>query len=103
MIYMEVPEWRFQDIMREHGFSYEGSKLLFEIVSDFEEDYEMDAVELRCTYSEWSMHTAARVAGVTYCEEEEGEPLRDAAKTIKEALERKDYTVYGDGPFIVVN
>lgn len=108
MIYKKIAEWDFQYIMRGEGFSYEGSKLLFQIVSDFGDDYELDPVELRCTYSEISLSEAAVLAEIEYSEEEEdfvdedGEPLRDAAKTIKEALERLNYTVYGDGPFIVV-
>lgn len=110
MVYMEIQEWRFQDIMRNHGFSYDGAKLLFQIVSDLGEDYELDPVELRCTYSEYSIDAAAELAGIQYSEEEQdfvdedGEPLRDAAKTIKEELERQGYSVWGyKSIFIVVN
>jgi len=52
-----VTEHTFTDEMIKHGFSYEGTKALFEHLSMFEEDcdqeLEFDPIAFRCEYDEY--------------------------------------------------
>ena len=52
-----VTENTFTDEMIKHGFSYEGTKALFEHLSMFEEDcdqeLEFDPIAFRCEYDEY--------------------------------------------------
>ena len=54
-----VSEYTFTDTMatKEHGFSYEGAKALFNYLEQYEEDtgtqIEFDPVALRCEYTEY--------------------------------------------------
>ena len=48
---------QFTDEMRKHGFSYEGTKALFEYLTQFEEDcdheLEFDPIAFRCDFNEY--------------------------------------------------
>ena len=48
---------QFTDEMRKHGFSYEGTKALFEHLTMFEEDcdqeLEFDPIAFRCDFNEY--------------------------------------------------
>ena len=48
---------QFTDEMRKHGFSYEGTKALFEYLTQFEEDcdqeLEFDPIAFRCDFDEY--------------------------------------------------
>ena len=52
-----VTEHTFTDEMIKHGFSYEGTKALFEHLAMFEEDcdqeLEFDPIAFRCEYNEY--------------------------------------------------
>tara|TARA_R110002049_G_scaffold37769_1_gene118292 strand:+ start:372 stop:659 length:288 start_codon:yes stop_codon:yes gene_type:complete len=52
-----VTEHTFTDEMIKHGFSYEGTKALFEHLTMFEEDcdqeLEFDPIAFRCEYDEY--------------------------------------------------
>ena len=52
-----VQEYTFTDTMINHGFSYEGSKALFEYLTQYEEDcdheLEFDPIAFRCEYDEY--------------------------------------------------
>jgi len=52
-----ITEYQFQDKMVGHGFSYDGSKALFNYLEQLEEDcnmkIEFDPIALRCDYTEY--------------------------------------------------
>lgn len=52
-----ITEYQFTDEMRKHGFSYEGTKALFEYLTQFEEDcdqeIEFDPISFRCDFNEY--------------------------------------------------
>ena len=54
-----VTEYQFIDTMaqKQHGFSYEGAKALFEYLENFEQDtgeeLEFDPVAIRCDFDEY--------------------------------------------------
>ena len=52
-----VQEYTFTDTMINHGFSYEGSKALFEYLTQYEEDcdheLEFDPIAFRCDFDEY--------------------------------------------------
>ena len=54
-----IQEYQFVDEMskKDHGFSYEGSKALFEYLTQFEEDcgtdIEFDPIAFKCEYDEY--------------------------------------------------
>jgi len=52
-----ITEYQFTDEMRKHGFSYEGTKALFEYLTQFEEDcdqeLEFDPIAFRCDFNEY--------------------------------------------------
>ena len=54
-----IQEYQFVDEMskKDHGFSYEGAKALFEHLTQFEEgcdqELEFDPIAFRCEYSEY--------------------------------------------------
>ena len=52
-----VTEYTFTDIMINHGFSYEGTKALFEYFEQYEQDcdqeLEFDPVAFRCEFDEY--------------------------------------------------
>jgi hypothetical protein len=53
MLVDTINEYKFSDEMIKHGFSYEGSKALFEYYEDFEEDIPFDPVAIRCEFDEY--------------------------------------------------
>jgi hypothetical protein len=53
MLVDTINEYKFSDEMIKHGFSYEGSKALFEYYEDFEEDIPFDPVAIRCDFNEY--------------------------------------------------
>ena len=52
-----VTEYQFSDEMIKHGFSYEGTKALFEYFEQYEQDCDMemefDPVGIRCDFDEY--------------------------------------------------
>ena len=52
-----ITEYQFTDEMIKHGFSYEGTKALFEHLTMFEEDcdqeLEFDPIAFRCDFNEY--------------------------------------------------
>ena len=52
-----ITKYQFSDEMVKHGFSYKGSKALFDYLEQLEEDcdtkIEFDPVALRCDYDEY--------------------------------------------------
>jgi len=48
-----VTEYTFTDTMINHGFSYEGSKALFEFLEVCNQDIEFDPIAFRCAYDEY--------------------------------------------------
>ena len=52
-----VQKYTFTDTMINHGFSYEGSKALFEYFTQYEEDcdheLEFDPIAFRCDFDEY--------------------------------------------------
>ena len=54
-----IQEYQFVDEMskKQHGFSYDGSKALFEHLTQYEEDcdqeIEFDPIDFRCEYDEY--------------------------------------------------
>ena len=49
-----VTEYQFTDEMVKHGFSYDGTKVLFEYLEEIEDEYtEFDPVGIRCEFSEY--------------------------------------------------
>jgi len=52
-----VTEYMFTDVMIKHGFSYEGTKALFEHLEQYEQDcdqeLDFDPIALRCDFSEY--------------------------------------------------
>ena len=52
-----VTEYQFSDEMIKHGFSYEGTKALFEYFEQYEQDCDMevefDPVGIRCDFHEY--------------------------------------------------
>jgi len=52
-----ITEYQFQDEMVKHGFSYDGSKALFNYLEQLEEDcdikIEFDPIAFRCEYNEY--------------------------------------------------
>ena len=52
-----VTEYTFTDTMIKHGFSYEGTKALFDHLEQYEQDcdqeLEFDPIAFRCEYSEY--------------------------------------------------
>tara|TARA_R110002111_G_scaffold223290_1_gene285264 strand:- start:38 stop:325 length:288 start_codon:yes stop_codon:yes gene_type:complete len=52
-----VTEYTFTDEMIKHGFSYEGTKALFEHLEQYEQDcdteLEFDPIAFRCQYDEY--------------------------------------------------
>ena len=52
-----VTEYTFTDEMIKHGFSYEGTKALFEHLEQYEQDcdheLEFDPIAFRCEYDEY--------------------------------------------------
>ena len=52
-----VTEYTFTDTMIKHGFSYEGTKALFEHLEQYEQDcdheLEFDPIAFRCEFSEY--------------------------------------------------
>jgi len=52
-----VTEYTFTDTMIKHGFSYEGTKALFEHLEQYEQDcdheLEFDPIAFRCEYDEY--------------------------------------------------
>ena len=52
-----ITKYQFSDEMVKHGFSYDGSKALFNYLEQLEEDcdtkIEFDPVALRCDYDEY--------------------------------------------------
>jgi hypothetical protein len=46
--------------MIKHGFSYEGSKALFEYYEEFEEDIPFDPVAIRCDFTEYENFEAVQ-------------------------------------------
>jgi len=52
-----ITEYQFTDEMTKHGFSYEGTKALFEYLTQFEEDcdqeLEFDPIAFRCDFDEY--------------------------------------------------
>ena len=52
-----VTEYTFTDEMIKHGFSYEGTKALFEYLEQYEQDcdheLEFDPIAFRCEYDEY--------------------------------------------------
>jgi hypothetical protein len=55
MLVDTISEYQFIGIMTQdqNGFSYEGSKALFEYYEDFEEDIPFDPVAIRCDFNEY--------------------------------------------------
>jgi hypothetical protein len=51
---------KFSDEMIKHGFSYEGSKALFEYYEEFEEDIPFDPVAIRCDFTEYENFEAVQ-------------------------------------------
>jgi len=52
-----ITEYTFTDEMIKHGFSYEGTKALFEYLEQYEEDtdheLEFDPIAFRCDFDEY--------------------------------------------------
>ena len=49
-----ITEHQFVDEMIKHGFSYDGSKVLFEYLEEIEDpNIEFDPISIRCEYSEY--------------------------------------------------
>ncbi len=52
-----ITQYQFTDEMLKHGFSYEGTKALFEHLTQFEEDcdheLEFDPIAFRCEFNEY--------------------------------------------------
>jgi hypothetical protein len=59
-----IHENQFVDTMTDHGFSYEGSKALFEYLNMLEQDcdqeFEFDPIAFRCEYHEFEDLEEAR-------------------------------------------
>ena len=53
-----ITEYQFQDKMVKHGFSYDGSKALFNYLEQLEDDcnmkIEFDPIAIRCKYIEYN-------------------------------------------------
>jgi hypothetical protein len=60
MLVDTINEYKFSDEMIKHGFSYEGSKALFEYYEDFEEDIPFDPVAIRCDFTEYENFEAVQ-------------------------------------------
>ena len=49
-----ITEHQFVDEMIKHGFSYDGSKVLFKYLEEIEDpNIEFDPISIRCEYSEY--------------------------------------------------
>ena len=52
-----ITRYEFTDEMQKHGFSYEGSKALFDyfeqLEEDMGEDMDFDPIAIRCDYNEY--------------------------------------------------
>ena len=59
-----ITEYTFTDTMIKHGFSYEGTKALFEHLEQYEQDcdheLEFDPIAFRCEYHEFEDLEEAR-------------------------------------------
>jgi hypothetical protein len=55
-----ISEYQFSNEMIKHGFSYEGSKALFEYYEEFEEDIPFDPVAIRCDFTEYENFEAVQ-------------------------------------------
>ena len=60
MLVDTISEYQFSNEMIKHGFSYEGSKALFEYYEDFEEDIPFDPVAIRCDFTEYENFEAVQ-------------------------------------------
>jgi hypothetical protein len=60
MLVDTINEYKFSDEMIKHGFSYEGSKALFEYYEEFEEYIPFDPVAIRCDFTEYENFEAVQ-------------------------------------------
>jgi hypothetical protein len=60
MLVDTISEYQFSNEMIKHGFSYEGSKALFEYYEEFEEDIPFDPVAIRCDFTEYENFEAVQ-------------------------------------------
>jgi hypothetical protein len=60
MLVDTISEYQFSDEMIKHGFSYEGSKALFEYYEEFEEYIPFDPVAIRCDFTEYENFEAVQ-------------------------------------------
>jgi hypothetical protein len=62
MLVDTISEYQFIGVMTQdqNGFSYEGSKALFEYYEDFEEDIPFDPVAIRCDFTEYENFEAVQ-------------------------------------------
>ena len=84
-----VSEYTFIDTMatKEHGFSYEGAKALFNYLEQYEEDtgtqIEFDPVALRCEYTEYkNFEEIKNDYDTDYCTLENLEHLQEHGTTV---------------------
>ena len=62
MLVDTISEYQFIGVMTQdqNGFSYEGSKALFEYYEEFEEDIPFDPVAIRCDFTEYENFEAVQ-------------------------------------------
>ena len=60
MLVDTISEYQFSNEMIKHGFSYEGSKALFEYYEEFEEYIPFDPVAIRCDFTEYENFEAVQ-------------------------------------------
>ena len=84
-----VSEYTFTDVMatKDNGFSYEGSKALYNYLNDYEQDtgtqIEFDPVALRCEYTEYkNFEEIKNDYDTDYCTLENLEHLQEHGTTV---------------------
>ena len=84
-----ITKYQFSDEMVKHGFSYDGSKALFNYLEQLEEDcdtkIEFDPVALRCDYNEYDNLKECLTAydNISCCELKSIEDLKDYTTVIE--------------------
>tara|TARA_R110002167_G_scaffold50768_1_gene147616 strand:- start:326 stop:628 length:303 start_codon:yes stop_codon:yes gene_type:complete len=84
-----ITKYQFSDEMVKHGFSYDGSKALFNYLEQLEEDcdtkIEFDPVALRCDYDEYDnlKECLKEYDNISCCELKSIEDLKDYTTVIE--------------------